>query len=61
MLKVVSTSLTTGEDVVNETSVIHPTVYTIHCEDNVGNKFDVQTNKQTFVEITNFLDKLRSS
>jgi hypothetical protein len=61
MLKVVSTSLITGEDVVDEMSVIHPSVYTIHCEDDTGNKLDVETNKQTFVQITNFLDKLRST
>lgn len=59
MLNVVSTRIVPGEDVINNVSLIHPPVYTIVCEDNVGNSFEVETNKETFVQITNFLDKLK--
>lgn len=59
MLKIVSTSIVTGEDVVNDIAVVHPPVYTLHCEDAVGNGFEVETNKETFVQVTDFLDKLR--
>lgn len=59
MLNVVNTSIVTGEDVTGDVAVMHAPVYTIHCEDAVGNSFEVETNKDTYVQITDFLDKLR--
>ena len=59
MLNVVKTSITTGEDVTDNVAVVHAPVYTLYCEDTVGNGFEVETNKETYVQITDFLDKLR--
>lgn len=59
MLKVISTRVAPGEEVIGDVSVLHPPTYSIVCEDKVGNNFEVETNKDTYVQITNFLDKLR--
>ena len=60
MLSVVKTTVVNAEDVVNNVSTVHPPIYTLHCEDNAGNGFEVETNKDTYVQMTDFLDKLRS-
>lgn len=60
MLKVVNTSVEDGQDVVDNVTTIYPPVYLLHCEDSVDNKFMVETDKKTFVQVTDFLDKLRS-
>lgn len=59
MLRVVSTKMIPGEEVVDSVSLFHSPIYSIVCEDRVGNTFEVETNKDTFVQITDFLDKLK--
>lgn len=60
MLKVVNTTIISGDDVVDNVTIVHPPVYTLNCEDTVGNSFEVETNKETYIQITDFLDKLKS-
>ena len=59
MLSIASTSIVTGEDIVDNVVTLHSPVYIIHCEDSAGNDFEVETNKETYIQITDFLDKLR--
>lgn len=60
MLTVVDTNMVVGEDVVNNISTLHRPIYTLVCEDLVENKFEIETNEDTYIQVTNFLDKLRS-
>ena len=60
MLKIVNTSVEDGQDVVDNVVTVHPPVYLLHCQDSVDNPFVVETDKNTFVQVTDFLDKLRS-
>lgn len=60
MLTVVDTNIVIGEDIVNDVSTLYPPVYSLVCEDSVGNGFEIETNQDTYVQVTNFLDKLRA-
>ena len=59
MLTIISTKITPGEDVFGSVSTVHSPIYSLVCEDKVGNKFDVETSRDTFAQITDFLDKLK--
>ena len=59
MLSVVKTSVVNGQDVVDDITTLHPPIYTLHCEDQAGNEFEIETDKETFVQVTDFLDKLK--
>lgn len=60
MLKVVSTSVVSGDDVIDDVVLMHPPVYILHCKDSADNEFEIETNKDTYVQVTDFLDKIRS-
>jgi hypothetical protein len=59
MLKVVSTKTIPGEDLFGDVSLVYPPIYTIDCEDEAGNGFEIETNKNTYVQIKDFLDKIK--
>jgi hypothetical protein len=60
MLNVVNTSTIVGNDVTDNVTTLHSPIYILHCEDSVGNEFEIETNKETYIQFTDFLDKLRS-
>jgi hypothetical protein len=60
MLKVVNTSVLSGYDPVGEVTVLHKPVYVLHCQDSAENQFEIETDKETYVQVTDFLDKLRT-
>ena len=59
MLSIFKTEIISGEDVVGETVTLHPPIYLLVCKDSADNVFEVETNKETYIRITNFLDSLR--
>lgn len=45
---------------VTDGEVILPKQYVLCCKDEAGNQLEIETNKETYVEVTEFLVKLRT-
>ena len=61
MLNIIATNQLSGiDDTSDGVTVIHPPVYVLVCKDNADNKFEIETNRETYTQVSNFLDKLRS-
>lgn len=59
MFSVIKTEVISGEDIVNETITLYPPVYLLICKDSADNTFEIETNEETYIRATNFLDSLR--
>lgn len=59
MLSITDTKVMIGEDNNAEGTVLCPPIYTLVCKDIVGNEFEIDTDKGTFAQVTDFLDKLK--
>ena len=59
MLTIYDTKQTTPVEPVKDGEVILPTQYILLCKDSADNKIEILANKETWVEVTNFLDQLK--
>jgi hypothetical protein len=59
MLIITGTRSETLEIPSEEGVVVHPTSYILECQDPVGNALEIETCKETYVEVSIFLDKLK--
>lgn len=59
MLTIYATRQAQPEENKDEGTVIHPTEYALLCEDAAGNKMEIFTDKNTYVEVSNFIDALK--
>jgi hypothetical protein len=59
VITIYNTKVLNANDVREDSTVIHGQVYSLLCKDTAGNEFEVETNKDTFVQVSNFLYKIK--
>jgi hypothetical protein len=59
MLTIYGANCEKVEEPVVDGSVMHPTTYSLLCQDIAGNKLEIKTSKETYVEVSDFLYKLQ--
>jgi hypothetical protein len=59
MIIVKNTTRDNGTEEVNGNVLYHGPVYVLKCEDKVGNEFEIETNQETYAQVTQFLDALK--
>lgn len=60
MLNIIEAKELSGVDVTDEVTVIHPSTYVLVCKDQGDNILEFETSKETYIQVNEFLDKLRS-
>lgn len=60
MLTIYATEATAQKGPAIDGEVIFPTRYVLHCVDEAQNKLEIETNKETYLEVSDFLDKLKA-
>jgi hypothetical protein len=60
MLNIYATKQSQPEQETSEGIVVHPVEYTLLAKDTAGNKLEIGTNKETYAEVTTFLDALKN-
>lgn len=60
MLNIIEAKELSGVDVTDEVTVIHQSTYVLVCKDQGDNILEFETSKETYIQVNEFLDKLRS-
>jgi hypothetical protein len=59
MITIYGASKNKVEDYVEDGTVIFPPAYVLLCKDSAGNQLEIKTDEDTYVEVSNFLHKLK--
>lgn len=60
MLTIYSTEASAQSGPAVDGEVIFPVKYTLLCVDEADNKLEIETNKETYLEVSDFLAKLKA-
>lgn len=59
MITVYGVNKIIGDEETADAVVLHPPTHLLLCEDAVGNQFEIETDKNTYSQVVEFLDKLK--
>lgn len=59
MLNIYGTRQSHPEEETSEGIVVHPIEYTLLAKDSAGNQLEVTTDKETYAQVSDFLDALK--
>lgn len=60
MIKIVDTKRLSGQEDRGDSAVLHSPSYILVCEDTAENQFEIETDKGTYLQVADFIDKLKS-